>query len=129
VPFVSGPNCLRAIAANGAATITDEIDLIYQTEPWDKPAELKLSEKERKNNVVTVEAILFDAHGIWCLDSPRTIRFSLAGAGRLLDNLGTIRGSRELQLSNGRAEISFVREGECRIEATPEGLPTASLHV
>jgi beta-galactosidase len=129
VPFVSGPNCLRAIAANGAATITDEIDLIYQTEPWDKPAELKLSEKERKNNVVTVEAILFDAHGICCLDSPRTIRFSLAGAGRLLDNLGTIRGSRELQLSNGRAEISFVREGECRIEATPEGLPTASLHV
>jgi hypothetical protein len=38
-------------------------------------------------------------------------------------------GSREfeLQLSNGRAEILFVGKGGCKIEATPEKLPTASL--
>jgi beta-galactosidase len=129
VSFANGHNHLRAIAAKGDANVTDEIDLIYQTEPWGKPAELRLSEKDRENKTITVEARLFDAKGVLCLDSSRTVRFSLAGAGRLLDNLGTTRGSRELQLSNGRAEISIVREGGCSIEATPEGLPTASLNL
>ncbi len=129
VSFASGSNRLCATAVKGAATVSDQIDLIYQTDPWDKPAQVKLLEKARNSNVVTVEALLVDAKDICCRDSTRTVRFSLAGQGRLLDNLGTTRGSRELQLSNGRAEISFVRAGECRIEATLEGLAAASLHV
>jgi beta-galactosidase len=107
----------------------DEIELVYQTEPWDKPAELKLAIKNRTENAVTVEARLFDPNGVLCLDSSHLVRFSLVGAGNLIDNLGTTRGSRELQLSNGRAEISFVRKGECRIEAKPEGLSAAFLNL
>ncbi len=129
VAFTSGPNHLRAVATKGASTVSDEIGMIYQTELWDKPAELKLLEKERKENIVTLEAKLFDAKNILCLDSSLSVRFALAGAGTLLDNLGTTRGSRELQLSNGRAEISIVHEGECRVEATLEGLPAAYLHL
>jgi beta-galactosidase len=129
VPFASGPNHLRAIAAKGEATVTDEIDLIYQTQPWDKPAQLKLLQKERKGNTVTVEAKLFDAKGVLCLDAAQMIRFSLAGTGNLIDNLGTTRGSREVQLSNGRAEISIVCKGSCTIQASQKGMPDASLKV
>jgi beta-galactosidase len=126
VVFEPGPNHLRVTAEKGEATVSDEIDLIYQTQPWGEPAELRLSEKARSQNTVTVEAKLFDVKGVLCLDSAKTVRFSLTGAGILVDNLGTTRASREFQLSNGHAEISVVRKGECTIEATPEGVPTAS---
>jgi beta-galactosidase len=127
VAFAIGPNHLRVIAAKGDATVSDDIDLIYQTEPWGLPAEIRLAAKARRRDTITVEARLVDAKGTLCLDSAKSVRFLLAGAGSLIDNLGTTRGSRELQLSNGRAEISFVREGACTIEARPEGLPSASL--
>jgi beta-galactosidase len=129
VAFVSGPNYLRAFATKGEVTVQDEIYLTYQSYPWDKPVRLRLSQKRRKSNIVTVEARLFDANGVLCLDSARNVRFSLAGAGTLIDNLGTTRGSREVQLANGRAEISLVRKGGCTVSAVPEGLPPASLEL
>jgi beta-galactosidase len=127
VAFASGDNSLRAIAVKGGISVSDEINLIYQTEPWGAAAKLHLSEKSRNGKIVTVEAKLFDAKGILCLDSALDLRFALTGAGQFLDNLGTTRGSRALQLSNGRAEISFALEGVCRVEARPEGLSPASL--
>ena len=134
VTFASGRNHLRALASKGQTTVQDEISLTYQSEQWDQPVRvklsaLKLSEKAHKNSVVTVEAKLFDANGVLCLDAARTVRFSLAGAGNLIDNLGTTRGSREVQLSNGRAEISLVRQGACIISAAPDGLPAATLEI
>ncbi|MGD0938226.1 MAG: glycoside hydrolase family 2 TIM barrel-domain containing protein [Terracidiphilus sp.] len=127
VVFAPGPNVLRAIATKGSVTLADEIETTLQTESWGAPAKLQLAEKARTRDLITVEARLIDSAGIHCLDSAKTVRFSLTGAGTLIDNLGTTRGSRELELSNGRAEISFVREGTCRIEARPQGLPSASL--
>jgi beta-galactosidase len=129
VEFASGPNHLRAVATKGEAVFSDEIDIIYQTQSWDKPTELKLFQKKRTGNIVTVEAKLFDAKGVLCLDSSQVVRFSLAGAGNLIDNLGTTRGSREIQLSNGHAEISVVCKGPCTIRAAPKGMPVASLSV
>jgi beta-galactosidase len=41
-------NHLRVVATKGEHHVTDEIELTYQTEPWGKPAELRLHEKERK---------------------------------------------------------------------------------
>jgi beta-galactosidase len=62
-----------------------------------------------------------------CLDAATVVRFALTGAGRLIDNLGTVRASRELQLANGRAEITLVHLGSCRVEVTQEGLPASAL--
>jgi beta-galactosidase len=129
VAFASGANRLHVVASKGNVTVTDEIALTYQTEPWGKPAELRLHEKERKGNTVCVGAMLYDARGVPCLDSRNVVRFSLAGAGRLLDNLGTSRGSRELQLYNGRAEISLKLTGGCTIGVTSEDLPPAFLNL
>jgi beta-galactosidase len=129
VAFASGANRLHVIASKGNVTVTDEIALTYQTEPWGKPAELRLHEKERKGNTVCVGAMLYDARRVPCLDSRNVVRFSLAGAGRLFDNLGTSRGSRELQLYNGRAEISLTLTGGCTIGVTSEDLPPAFLNL
>jgi beta-galactosidase len=129
VRFANGPNHLQAIANKGNAVVADEIDLTYQTQPWGKPTDLKLFHKERMNNIVMVEARLFDRNGVLCLDSAQVVRFSITGPGKLVDNLGTTRGSREIQLSNGRAQISIICNGSCTIRATPNGMAPASLNV
>jgi len=127
VAFAGGINRLHVAARKGTMTVTDDVELTYQTEPWGKPAEFRLVEKGRSGNIVTVGAMLYDAKGVQCLDSRNVVRFSLAGAGKLIDNLGTSRGSRELQLYNGRAEISMTRSGGCTVGLTSEGLPSAFL--
>ena len=129
VAFENGPNRLSVIATKGGVEVRDEIDFVHQTESWGAAAVLRLSEKARRGDIVTVEAKLFDGNGILCLDSAKTIRFSLKGAGNLLDNLGTTRGSRQLQLSNGHAEISIDRRGACIVHAIIEGLPTSFLNL
>jgi beta-galactosidase len=127
VAFAAGVNHLHVVATKGDVTVTDQIELTYQTRPWAEPAELRLTEKARNGQTSTVEAKLYDAQGVLCLDGHNTIRFSLAGDGKLLDNLGTSRGSRELQLYNGRAEISVTRSGGCTFGVSSEGLPSAFL--
>ncbi len=129
VPFTSGPNHLRANASQGGVTVTDEVSLTYQTEPWGKPATLRLVQLERHGDRTIVEATLFDARGVLCVDAANPIRFSVSGAGRLIDNLGTARGSREVQLANGRAQISLDANGKCSMMAVVKGLPAASLKI
>ena len=111
-PFVRGKNNLRVIATQGGKAVHDEIEFLYQTEKWGPPAALKLSEISRSTingkETVTVEARLYDANGVLCLDAKNQVRFTIAGAGTLLDNRGTSRGSRAVQMYNGRAEISLT---------------------
>ena len=109
--FVAGKNHLRVVARKGAAAVTDEIDFEYQTAKWDKPERLVLAEIGRDANTATLEATLFDANGVLCLDARNAVRFSLAGVGKLIDNLGTSTGSRLVEVYNGRAHISIERNG------------------
>ncbi len=132
VPFAPGPNRLRVVATKGSVTVTDEIEFVYQTELWGSAAELRLRKKAVTGNGparVTVEAHLYDANGVLCLDAQQYIRFSLGGSGKLIDNMGTTRASRELQLANGRAQISLEARGPCTLHAAVEGLPAASLKI
>jgi beta-galactosidase len=126
VVFQPGANQLRVTARRGGVTVTDEVSLSYQTESWGKPAELRLREKARAGKRITVEAHLYDAVGVLCLEAQNLVRFSAAGGGRLIDNQGTVRGSREVQLANGRAEILLDAVSGCRVEAEVEGIPRAS---
>lgn len=129
VSFAPGANQLRVVAHRGDVAVTDEVSLTYQTEPWGAPAKLTLLEKQRDGRRITVEAKLFDAAGVRCLDARNFVRFSVRGEGRLIDNLGTSRASRELELANGRAEISLNATGLCTVEAAIEGLQAATLEV
>jgi beta-galactosidase len=129
VEFTPGPNHLRVVATKGRVSVSDEIVQFYQTESWGAPVELKLVEKSRNNGIITVQATLLDAKGVQCLDGAHLVRFSLAEAGSLIDNLGTTRASRAVQLANGRAQISLLYVGPCRVKAASDGLPTATLTV
>ena len=130
IPFVQGKNNLRVVATKGGTKVQDEIEFLYQTEKWGAPAEFKLSETSRVTvdgkETVTVEARLYDAKGILCLDARNPVRFTIAGTGTLIDNRGTSRGSRVVQLYNGRVEISLTRNsGESVVGVSTPGLKAA----
>jgi beta-galactosidase len=97
---------------------------VYQTEKWDKPAKLLLSEIAGG-----VEVKLVDEKGVQCLDARNFVRFALAGDGVLIDNLGTSTTARKVQLYNGRAQINVQRKGRSVVSVSSEGLPTAFLNI
>jgi beta-galactosidase len=126
VAFVPGHNTLHLIATSATGNaVTDEISLYYESEPWGTPAQLTLKIAARKADRVTLEASLLDAHGTLCLDARTRVRFSLSGDGTLLDNLGTVGGSRVVELCNGRVSITLLQaSGTSTAALSAEGLPT-----
>lgn len=128
-PLVRGKNNLSVIASKGKITVKDEIDFDYQIEKWGAPARLTLSEIARETRdgkeILTVEGRLYDANGILCLNAKNLVHFTLAGDGELIDNRGTSRGSRIVQMYNGRAQISLIRTGNTTIGISSQGLEAA----
>jgi beta-galactosidase len=129
VVFAPGPNHLRVVANKAGAEVTDQLEMSYQIEHWGAPSELRLTERIRNGNIVTLEARLYDAKGVLCLDAREHVRFSVAGAGRLIDNLGIVRASRAVELCNGRAEISVERSGGCTVSITAAALPAGFINL
>ncbi|WP_159888474.1 glycoside hydrolase family 2 TIM barrel-domain containing protein [Paenibacillus puerhi] len=103
--LTAGEHQVRAVAVKDGVTVSDELSFVYQTQVWGEPAALQMTAEPQSDGRVYVEARAVDAHGVFCPDAARFVRFGLAGDGRLLDNLGTIRGSRLVQLAGGRAGI------------------------
>jgi beta-galactosidase len=132
--FKDGRNHLRAVAVKAGIELTDELEFEYQTEKWSAPVAIRMRETVREKNYVTVEVRLVDAQGVFCLDAAKLVKFSVTGAVKLVDNLGTSRGSRELQLANGRAQISLICTGGtsnrvCTVQAEIDGLTPASIEI
>jgi beta-galactosidase len=125
--FPAGKVTLRAVGKRGGKTVTDEISFDYETRQWAAPARFELKELSRNGKDVTVEALLVDASGVPCLDSRRVVRFSGAGEAQMLDNLGTVGGSRVVQLANGRAWMSYRSTGESVAGISADGVPPAFL--
>jgi beta-galactosidase len=135
-PFPSGKNTLRVVATKAGKIVTDEIAFLYQTETWSPPANLKLTEKSRGTldskdgkPTVTVEATLYDANGVLCLDARNRIRFTIAGLGTLIDNRGTTKASRVVEMCNGRAEITLLHNGASVVSVTSEKLAPAFCNI
>jgi beta-galactosidase len=122
-PLREGSNTVKAVGHKDGAEVSDEITFDYQTAKWSPPAKLTLAEVAREGDVVTLEVRAYDQSNVWCLDATNVVRFSLAGEGRLLDDLGTIRGSRVVQLANGRAWICAQLTGSAVAGAAVDGLP------
>jgi len=122
--FKPGVNRLEAVAMVDGQRVVDQLDFEYQTQQWDSPTHLKLTSEKREGGRVWVGVQAYDAAGVRCLDATNVVRFSLAGQGRLLDNQGTVRGSRCIQLSNGRAgiEVEADSQGPTIISVTSDAL-------
>ncbi|MGN6642430.1 MAG: alginate lyase family protein, partial [Verrucomicrobiota bacterium] len=128
--FKAGTNTVRAVGHTAGRDLTDEIAFEYQTAEWSKPARLALKQIADTNGLVTVEARAFDKAGVPCLDAANVVRFGLVGDGRLLDNLGTVGGSRVVQLANGRAQIAIQLTGrKAVVSVASEGFTTQFLNV
>jgi beta-galactosidase len=126
VAFQPGENQVRVVARKAGVEVADEIGFRYQTEKWDKPAQLALEETGRAGAMVTLLARLLDAKSIPCLDARNVIRFKLAGDGELIQNLGTTSGSRQVEMYNGRAVVRVrLAKGEAVLSAAVEGVRTA----
>lgn len=125
--FRAGENELRAEGRLGNSLVKDSVRFTYQTAAWSKPAKLSLRTVSDTSDHTTVEARLQDTAGVLCLDSRAVVRFSLAGNGTLLDNLGTPNGSRVVQLYNGRAEISLQHTGAVVAGVHADGMESAFL--
>jgi beta-galactosidase len=125
-----GQNTLRAVGRRGGVEVVDEITTEYQTATWGKPAKLMLTEVGRTDGRVMLEARAFDKDGVPCPDAANVVRFGLLGDGRLVDNLGTVDGSRVVQLANGRARITLEFTGSKAVaHVASEGLKSAFLTI
>lgn len=127
VKLKPGDNHLRVVATKDGLEVVDEIDVVYQTEKWDKPAKLKLTEVRDVGGMTEIEAVAYDKNGVRCLDAMNEVQFDLAGDGELVDNLGTSRGSRKVQLYNGRALIRVINEKRIVVSVESAGLKTGFL--
>lgn len=118
--FKAGMNTIRVVAKQADAIARDELSFHYQTEKWGEPAGLKLTAKQQDNGTIYVEARMYDENGVFCPDASNFVRFGLTGDGRLIEDLGTIRGSRLVQLAGGRAGIFIDPQGgrKAAIEVT-----------
>ena len=130
VRFVAGENHLRAVGQKNGTSVIDEIRFRYQTEKWESPARVQLREIARSGEAVTVEARLCDEKNVICLDARNRVHFGITGDGTLLDDTGTSKGSRNVELYNGRAEISLLsKRGTSVVSVSTDGIPSAFLSV
>lgn len=127
--FRDGENDLRAVAHTPDGEISDTVQFSYQTRQWTAPARLALALKGQDSGSAIVEARLLDAVGVQCLDSRAVVHFSLAGNGRLEDNLGTPGGSRVVEMCNGRAQIGLTHTGPVFAAVHADGVEPAFLQI
>lgn len=125
IPFRPGQNTLRAVGRFAGREYVDEVSFEYQVEKWGPVADCEIRTEQLANGDVRIECQLVDAAGIRCLDARQYFYFSAAGDGRLIENLGTVGGSRKVQAANGRASIVVTDiSGPVSVAVKVDGLPT-----
>jgi len=130
VALNKGTYTFKVIAKKGKVVVTDEITQVYQTEQWDKPAQMTLQKIDEKDGVATLEVKLFDSKKVLCLDAINLVAFSLIGDGELIKDQGTSTGSAKVQLYNGRAIIRVKTNAAKSVVAVQsKGIPTVFLNL
>lgn len=123
VTFNEGSNTIKAVGKKDGKVFTDEITQEYQTAKWDKPAKMILEKVSEKDGIALIRVKILDKNNILCLDAQNYVTFGLTGDGKLIDDLGTARGSRKVQTGNGRAEISIkLNKGKSVASVKADGL-------
>ena len=130
VKFIPGENRLTAVGHTKTATVEEALLVQYQTEQWGPAARIEIREIAPDGKRVRVEARMVDNKGTPCLNARDRVWFGITGDGTLLDNMGTSTGSRSVEVYNGRAEISLLRnDGSSIVSVRCRSLPTAFLTV
>jgi len=128
--FREGLNYVRAVGyVKGKPVLKDSLHFYYQTQKWGKPEKLALTKKFVAPDKVFVQVKAYDEKGVFCPVAKNKITFGITGKGKLLDDLGTIYGSREIQLSNGRAGIYIQLYGTAVVSVLSKDMPSTFLKV
>lgn len=112
VLFEAGENHLSVVATKGDEKITDEITLQYETRQWDTPRTIETFQEQIEPGITEIEVVVKDKNGVICLDAKNWVEFEYVGTGSMLADLGTSRGTRKIQLANGRAFIRVRQNGD-----------------
>ncbi|HEX9016554.1 MAG TPA: glycoside hydrolase family 2 TIM barrel-domain containing protein [Chloroflexota bacterium] len=124
-----GPNELKALGSGPEGRVAEHtITQEYLIRPvrdavatgfrcWAGPA---LSSHGASVTRFSVQLIDTDGHPV--VNDRRRVGFRLLGRGRLIDNLGTVSGSRVVELANGRAAISVEVWGPASVEVEAAGI-------
>lgn len=119
VRLKEGNNRMEAIGYNGKLRLSDKIEQAYQTQVWDTPAEIRLTQTVLDSETILVQAELVDKNGVRCLDAGNFIEFGCTDRKALVQNQGTGRGSRRIQAANGLASICVNKvNGPCVVSAS-----------
>jgi beta-galactosidase len=105
VKFNEGGNTVKAVGTKNSEIITDEINVNFQSQVWEKPSQLVFEQTNISNDTATIRVSVLDSKGVLCLDARQFATFGITGPGKLIDNLGVVGSSRKVQLQNGRASI------------------------
>ncbi|MEN1679706.1 MAG: glycoside hydrolase family 2 TIM barrel-domain containing protein [Planctomycetota bacterium] len=125
VALKEGDNELVARAEVGGATLVDELRVHYQTRPSGGVDRLVLDVLSDSADRTKIRVTAVDTSGTRCLDAKNRIRFSIAGDGELVADLGVPGGSRVIELANGAAEAVISKgTGGAIVGASSEGLPS-----
>lgn len=124
VRLKEGQNVIVATASNGKQNIDDKINIEYQTEKWGTEHAFQTIAVNRNNDMTDIHVQLVDKNGVRCLDSKKFITFGITGDGELIQNQGTVRGSRKVQACNGRASITVRHTGKACVSVQAEGVET-----
>ena len=109
VSFAKGKNQLVAVSKDKGVEVEDVVKLEYQTEKWEAPERLVLTEEaiDEKFSWLIVE--VYDKNNVRCLDARNRVRFSVAGDAKMIENRGTPSGSSVVELTNGVARIKIEK--------------------
>lgn len=130
VKLKSGINTLRAVTVDAKEPLTDELTFEYQTAKWGEATAFQVQSTPLENGMVMVEAQLVDDKGVRCLDSRAFIYFDIAGDGTLVQNQGTVTGSRKVQARNGRAQILVrTQQGTSCVSVRADNVQTSFITV
>jgi beta-galactosidase len=126
VSFKKGKNVVEARATGPDRILKDKIEVVYQTQRPGAPKKFKVRVRRHKGGRRLLEVQSIDKNGRPCIEAAFFVRFSLAGSGRLLDDQGTVRGARRVQLANGRAWMQVDPQGGVSVlSVTAAGQRTA----
>lgn len=130
VKLKKGINTLRAVSIGEKESLTDELTFEYQTEKWGKEVAFQVKTTPIADGIVEINAQLVDDKGIKCLDSREFVFFDIAGDGDLIQNQGTVTGSRKVQARNGRAQIRVrTHQGTSCVAVKADNVQTSFITV
>ncbi|TKG95083.1 glycoside hydrolase family 2 protein [Puteibacter caeruleilacunae] len=113
VKFNAGDNHIKVIGKKDGVVLEDEITQYYETRKWGEAKNIAVKMVKNTDNKALYEVVVTDDKGVVCLDSKKWISFQVMGKHQLVENMGTVNGSRKIQLANGRAWTTInLKEGK-----------------